>query len=392
MVKKGLKVLLTALASLAVVAFVAVFAVVPGPLINTAARVGPGLAFAQVDGRDVVIFAYVDSGYSGLPFFLPGALDTRVAAIDVDTGASVWDRSLGNGSMEATTLAAGRDYAYLLDSFELTVVDLEDGSVIARSGDIDGLEDLDVFQSEIFYSDSRRAIMLRPDDGRVRAIAIDSLTAVVVDDRTRSTWECVLDRMGHAYFSAVPDPVLSERTHTDAGELGFGVPAGSAPGTPGERLSRPGADGSPSTVGTEAFVAPGFVAESTHNEPLAGACPDAAWADDVFPEGESRAVALGTDSGYAVIEHDASARDDARAISVVDAVDGALLGTNPAEGGTTHARRGPDGGSVLIVDRYLPGVLPSLSVPVTSVVLLVSPEGSMREVVIAKHGWFGMPW
>lgn len=392
MVKKVGKALLAGLIALVIAAFVGVFFVVPGPLINTAAQVGPGLAFAHVDGRDVVIFSYRDTGYSGLSFFLPGSLDPHVTAIDISTGETVWDRSVDDDVSEATTLAAGRDYAYLLGTVELLVIDLKDGSVVARTADIAGLEDFEVFHAEIFYSAAQQAIMLLPADGRVRAIAIDSLTAVEVDDRTQSTWECILDRMGEPYYSPVPDPVLSDRASSDADALGFGLSSGAAPGTPGKRLIRTDPDGTSVTVGDQSFVAPGFVAESTHNEPRPGACPTAAWSDEVFPQGESRADPLGVESGFAVVEHDASARDDARAISVVDTDDGALLSTNPAEGGMTHARRSPVGGAALIVDRYLPGVLPSVSVPVTSVLLLVSPEGSMHEVVIAKHGWFGMPW
>ena len=145
-------------------AFVAVLFVVPGPMISTAAEVGPGIAFAEVDGRDVAIVSYADHGYGGLSFFLPWQHDGRVIAIDLANGETVWDRGIADTVGALTVLAAGEKYVYLLESTELSVIDLEDGSVIARAADISGLENFEVFQAEIIHSPQRGAIMLRPED------------------------------------------------------------------------------------------------------------------------------------------------------------------------------------------------------------------------------------
>lgn len=38
-------------------------------------------------------------------------------------------------------------------------------------------------------------------------------------------------------------------------------------------------------------------------------------------------------------------------------------------------------------------VLPNWSTtPVTSTLLLISADGAMREIVLAPHGWLGLPW
>ncbi|MGV2982718.1 PA2928 family protein [Microbacterium sp. AGC85] len=379
-------------ATIGVIAFLAVFFVIPGPLISTAAEVGQGIAFAEVDGRDVAIVSYADHGYGGFSFFLPWQQHARVVAIDLATGESVWDRGVSDTADVPAVLAAGDEYAYLRDAIDLIVIDLTDGSVVARAADIAGLGDFEAFQAEIIHSPRENAIMLRPESGRVRAIMLDTLVAVEVDSRTDATWGCVLERGGQAYFTAVPEPVLIDRVPTDDGSLGFGLPAGAAPGTPGKLLSRGDEEGTSVAVGSQTFVAGGFVAESVMNEPQVGACPTAQWHDDVFPGGESTPAPLGEAPGFAVVEHDASARDDDRAISVVDTASGEVLGTNPADWGVTQARNAPDGGAVVVVQRFIRGPLPSLNVPITATVVIVASDGSTREVVLAKHGWFGFSW
>ena len=112
----------------------------------------------------------------------------------------------------------------------------------------------------------------------------------------------------------------------------------------------------------------------------------------MFPDDESSPVALGSDSGFVVIEHDINARDDDRAISAVDTASGEMLSANVADWGVTNARNAPDGGAVVVVQRFISGALPSLNVAVTATVVLIASDGSMQEIVLAKHGWFGLPW
>ncbi len=198
---------------------------------------------------------------------------------------------------------------------------------------------------------------------------------------------------GHGYPEGAGEAVVIDRLSVGDDVWGFGVASGSPPGTPEKRLSRLGTDGPGVTVGTDTFVSPGFVAQSLLVEPSPQACADAQWADDVFPDSSVITAPLGADAGYAVIDHALSARGDDRQISVVDAASGEVLASNPAEAGLVDAATAPSGQSVVVIDRFLPGVLPNwTTTPVTSTLLLVSEDGAMREIVLAPHGWLGLPW
>lgn len=383
------------LVGLLVVAFIAVFFVVPGPLISTAARTGQGMLFAEIDGRDAVVIAYDDDGYSGFGFFNPWDLGGRITALDLDTGETIWNRGLGDDEPAFLTrmLAAGENYAYLRTTFGFLVISLADGSTVATEDDFSDAVDFADLTTEVAFSPSRNAIMIGAEDAPVRKIALDTLEVVDVDAATSDTWSCVVAWNGHGYSESDTEAVTVDQLPTGGEVLGFGVPSGSAPGTPGKRLSRLNDDGSGRSVGGAIFVDPGFVAQSVAVEPSPGACPHAQWDDDVFPGGRTIAVPLGTADGYGVVDHAQSARTDDRQISVVDAASGEVLGSSPAEGGLFDAAIAPSGQSVVIVDRFLPGVLPSWgTTPVTASVLLISPEGSMREIVLAPHGWLGLPW
>ncbi|MGO2684007.1 MAG: PA2928 family protein [Microbacterium sp.] len=379
---------------LLVAAFVAVFFIVPGPMISTAARVGQGLLFAQIDGRDAVIIAYDDNGFSGVGFLSPWHHDGRIAAFDLDTGETIWEHGLdGEGASLTRMIAAGEKYAYLETTFGLRVIALADGSTVATEADIPGLGEFDGLTTTFAFSRSEGAIMVNPEEGVVRKIVLDTLEAVDVDARTYETWECVLAWTGHGYAESDDEAVTVDRMPADREVLGFGVPSGSPPGTPGKRLTRLNDDGSGVSLGAETFVSPGFVAQSVLVEPIPLGCGDAQWDDDVFPDGKAVAEPLGTRGGYAVVDHARNARTDDRQITVVDAVSGEVLGSNPAEGGLVDAATAPSGQAVVIVDRFLPGVLPSWgTTPVTSTLLFIAADGSMREIVLAPHGWLGLPW
>lgn len=378
---------------LLVLALLALFFVVPGPMISTAARVGDGILFAEIDGRDAVIIAYDDDGFSGIGIVAPAHQDGRIAAFDLDTGETIWNRGL-DGELGSLTrmIAAGEKYAYLETTFGFRVVSLADGSTVATEEDIPGLGDYDM-TAQFAFNPSQNAILFSVEEDVVRAIELDTLDVVDVDPRTRDTWVCVLTWNEQSYSGTDDDAVAVSQISRDGLTLGFGVTSGSAPGTPGKRLSRLNDDGSGRTVGSETFVDPGFVAQSVLVEPLPRACPDAQSDQDVFPDGQARTRPLGTDAGYAVISHQQNAQTEARQLTVVDTDSGEVLGSNPAEDELIDAATAPSGQSVVIVDRFLPGVLPNLSTtPVTSTLLLIAEDGSMREVVLAPHGWFGLPW
>lgn len=383
-----------ALVWLLAAAFVAAFFVVPGPMISTAARTGQGMLFAEIDGRDAVIIAYDDDGYSGLSFFAPWNHGGRIAAFDLDTGETIWDEHVGDDpAFLSRMVAAGEKYAYFETTFGFRVISVMDGSTVATENDIAGLGDIDSLTTSFAFSPSSGAIMVNAEEGAVRKIALDTLEAVDVDARIEDTWSCVLARNGHGYVQSDAEAVTVDRMPVDGEVLGFGVPSGSPPGTPGKRLTRLDDDGSGTSVGGETFVAPGFIAQAVLVEPKPRACPHAQWNDDVFPDGRTVAEPLGAGAGYAVIDHAQSARTDDRQITVVDAAGGEVLASHPAEGGLVDAAMAPSGQAVVIVNRFLPGVLPSwITTPVTSTLLIIAPNGSMREIVLAPHGWLGLPW
>lgn len=383
-----------ALAGLVVVALIALFFVVPGPMVSTAARTGGGMLFAEIDGRDAVVIAYHDSGFAGVGTFLSAHENGRIAAFDLDTGETIWDHGLDDElAFLVRMIAAGEKYAYLETSFGLRVVSLADGSTVATEEDIPGLGDFNSLTTVFAFSPSQNAVLFREEEGAVQAIVLDTLDVVEVDSFTTDTWDCVLTWNGHGYSESDAEAVIVNQLPANGEVLGFGLPSGSAPGTPGKRLARLNDDGSGITVGSETFVSPGFVAQSTLVEPLPLACTYAGAAKDVFPAGSTQTHPLGADAGYAVIAHAQSARTEEQQITVVDAESGDVLGSSPAEDGFVDAAIAPTGQSVVIVDRYLPGVLPSLgTTPVTATLLFIASDGSMREVVLAPHGWFGLPW
>lgn len=323
------------LISLLAAAFVAEFFVVPGPMISTSARTGEGMLFAEIDERDAVIITYDDNGVVGRVAF--GGSDAHVAAFELDSGETIWNRGLADGPAFLTRLiAAGDEYAYIKTTSGLSVIALTDGTVVRTEADIPGLGEVDTLRTDFAFSPSRDSIVFNPEEGLVREILLDTLEAVDVDAGTQDTWVCVVGSGGRGYSESDREAVTVDRMPVDGEVLGFGLPSGSPPGTPGK---------------------------------------------------------LGSDAGYAVIEHAQSARTEDRQITVVDAVSGEVLGTNPAEGGLVDAATAPSGQAVVIIDRFLPGLLPnSTTTPVTSTVLLISPEGSMREIVLAPHGWLGLPW
>lgn len=323
--------------AIVVLTFIAVFFVVPGPMISTAARTGEGMLFIEIDERDAVIIAYDDDAYAG-----PG------------------------------TFTAAH----------------EDGRIV----DITGLGDLDSLTSEFVFSPARNAIMVNPEEGVVREIVLDTLVAINADASTHDTWSCVLEWNGAAHSAGDAEAVTVDQLPVDGDILGFGVPSGSPPGTPGKRLNRLNPDGLGVSVGAETFVAPGFVAQPLSLEPATRACQKTDWERDVFPDGRTRTEPLGASSGYAVVDYAQRARTDDRQITVVDAGTGEVLGSNAAEGGMVDAATAPSGQAV-VVDRFLPGALPNWSTtPVTSTLFFISSEGSMREIVLAPHGWLGLPW
>jgi len=378
---------------LLVLAFVAVFFVVPGPMISTAARTGEGMLFAEIDGRDAVVIAYDDSGFTGVGLFVGGGQDGRIAAFDLDTGEAIWDRGLGESVAQTRMIAAGEKFAYLQTSSGFRVFALADGSTVANEEDIPGLGDFDWLTTRFAFSPSQNAILFSAEEDVVKAIPLDTVEVVEVDAAVHDQWVCVLTWNGVSYAESDAEAVLVKQLPTGGEVLGFGVPSGSPPGTPGKRLARLNDDGSGVSVGPETFVEPGFVAQSVLNEPQPGACSSNASDRDVFPDGRAQAQPLGADAGFAVIAHAQNARTEDQQITIVDAASGDVLGSNPAEGGLVDAATGPSGQSVVIVDRFLPGALPSWgTTPVTSTLLLVATDGSMREIVLAPHGWFGLPW
>lgn len=377
------------LVGLVALAFIAVFFVIPGPVISTASSTGAGMLFVEIDGRDAVIIAYDDDGAS---WRVPD--HGNIAAFDLETGETIWDRGLDDADAFYTRLlAAGEEYAYLDTTFGFRVISIADGSPVASEQDIPGLGEYASRTMRFTFSPSQHAILFSADTDGVKAIKIDTLEAVDADATTEQTWICVLAQLGHGFADSEIEAVTVSRMHAGGQLLGFAAPSGRPPGTPTRQLVSLDEDGRERAVGDGGFVEPGFVAQSVLNEPVPRTCTSTGPSYDAFPDLRSTPQPLGTDAGYAVILHAQSARTQAEQITVVDATSGDVLGSNPAEHGLVDAATAPSGQAVVIVDRFLPGVLPPIgATPTAATVLIIAEDGSMQEIVLAPHGWFGLPW
>jgi outer membrane protein assembly factor BamB len=192
-------------------------------------RVQPGFAFAEVDGRDVVLVPYERHWVRGM-FQLLGQdmFQVRLAAADPATGEVLWDTQLSDELIwEASVLAAGRRYAYVATDSGLAVVALADGSVVAKGDGVHGLGAAFLAARTAYaYDPAGRRVLAMNATGDVLAIGLDQTAAVPVDAPTAAAWSTRLS--AEPSTAARPDATAKEAAlgpeRIVLRDLPFGIP------------------------------------------------------------------------------------------------------------------------------------------------------------------------
>lgn len=155
----------------------------------------PTVAIGMRDGQEVAIVTHEWLGPQGVhqEMFVP-SWQHRVTAIDIETGAHVWSVMMVEGLSSHTprVLAAGDEYAYVATVQGLWVLDIDDGSVVAEPGDIEGLDrndDLDHDAAAGFVFDASQPRVITQSSAGMYVIPIDTLIATKVGDDDQSTLE-----------------------------------------------------------------------------------------------------------------------------------------------------------------------------------------------------------
>jgi outer membrane protein assembly factor BamB len=292
-----------------------------------AVRIQPGLAFAEVGGRDVVLVPYQRNGGRGLfQVIVRDRFQVRLAAADPATGEVLWDTQLSDQLLwEASVLAAGQRYAYLATDSGLVVVELADGSVVAEGEGVRGLGSAFVAaRSAYAYDPEGRRVLAMNAAGAVLAIGLDQAVAAAVDAPTAAVWS--------GRLSAEPSPTAPPRATGVEAVLDPGAPERitlrELPfGIPGSELVRIPPNGWPLPVGGTAFHGGRLV--------IAGG------------------TAAGAATGHVLVEHRRSLNDAGTTLSVVSLDTGQVTGSLAVESSVDHAVAGPDGTTVVAAGQVL---------------------------------------
>jgi YD repeat-containing protein len=303
-------------------------------------RVLPGIAFAEVDGRHVVLVPYERHGARGMFQLLAQDLvQVRRAATDPATGAVLWDSQLADRvAHPASVLAAGDRYAYLTTGSGLAVVELADGAVVA------GVQGLGTTTAQAYDPAGRRILALTAT-GDVLAIGLDQTTAGPVDAPTAATWT---ERLAAApaggpaatAAEAAVGPGSPERITLR--DLPFGIP--------GRELVRIAANGLRIPVGGTAFAGARLVVEG--------------------------GTAVGTATGHVLVEHRRSVNDTGTTLSLVSLDTGQEATSLDVESPVERAVTGPNG---------------TAAVATRTVLAVVHGDGRVVRVDVGTTDFFGTP-
>lgn len=359
--------------------------VVPGFLIRTEANVDGGLVITEIDGREVAIVTYRDQGASPLDRLFDDAGGARITAIDLQTGEAVWDERINDDfTRDLQLIGAGSKYVFLETTFSTHVISLATGESIATQEDIPGLEASPDFGTVTVYREDTGEILFGLADKALQVLDMDTLQLRIADSQTAATWSCVLDWKRYTYPRG--ELGVTGASFGTTGNLEADV-GGETFGFDGGTLVR-GGDAT-ETVGDTHFLDPYFLEEMVPAVPATGACADATREADVFPDGTIATRTVEAD-GRIIVGHK-SATDSV--FSVVDTTSGEALSTSSPIVMTTDAAVSPSGRIAVVAQRDLTGVAPAVQGRTKSfVVYTVDVDGTMRELVLAPHGWFGLPW
>lgn len=378
-----------ALVTAVVVLFLGVFLVVPGPLIRPAADLGAEVAFGTINGREAIILAYDDHGFSGAGMFFDLRATSRVAAIDLATGETVWDRGLPDRPNDPDVIAAGRNYAYVRHGRGLVIVSVADGDIVAEPDSIDGLGDAYADDPRSYkYDPSRNAIMTITKSGALKEIPVDHAVAVDAAPTARDTWSCVLGDGRFAHRTRDYQQTAESVPTGQGTTFTLGRPHGAPVGIPTRRLHESDASGGREVSAADLFE-PAFVLEVESGAPRPGACPGAQRADEVYPdEREAPAKPAGLATGHVVIQGTADANSADQVVTVFDVASGRVTASARADAGLDRAVTAPSGRLVLLARTYPRNV--GWLASTTGVLLIVEGSGTLREAAVGKVGWFGL--
>ncbi|QQQ78505.1 hypothetical protein IOD16_08630 [Saccharothrix sp. 6-C] len=310
--RRALPLFLVPPALVALLLFGGSYAVSPEPEVEMQA----GFAFAEIDGRDVVLAPYARHGVRGMfQMMTQDLFQVRLAATDPATGEVLWDRQLSDRLVwEASVLAAGRRYAYLATDSGLVVVGLADGSVVAEGAGVQGLGDAYATARTAYaYDRENSRLMAMTATGGVLAIGLDEVVATPVDAQTAATWS---GRLSVQRGPGAPTAATGVEAALDAGAER--VALRQAPGAvPGSVLVRVTVDGREVPVGATTFQGARLVVDGV------------------------TAVAAAT--GHVLVEHQRSVNDAGVALSLVSLATGQVTATLAVDSRVDRALVGPDG-------------------------------------------------
>lgn len=337
------------------------YAVSPEPDTEISSR----LAFATVDGRDVVLVPYQYDGARGMhQLMFQDMFQGRMSAVDLATGEVIWDVEIQEGlSVEHGVLAVGSRYVYLSSSDGLWIVELDDGEVVAEPDGIDGLGVKYVAELESYRTDPKTgAVLTRDIDGQVLRIELDSLTAVPADldwDRLAASEEC--SSLVETGYTTVLRASLGGDATLDLMSTGSG--------SLGSTLRVTGTDDPPALPDTVFYQAGILVADTALDHCIGGDDNDSA-----LP------MAVGADQRFVVVEHQENAKAVDTRLSIIDLRSGAIVATT--EGSSSRTSVHFRAGTVVMPVKSDEAVEPNK-------LLLVRSNGSTQTIGIGDHGFFG---
>lgn len=337
--------MLVVFALFGVVYFGGSYAASPEPDIDLRADV----AFTRLDGQDVVVVQYTRMGLRGMAqSLLRDVTADRLTAISLGTGDALWDVQLADTrSGDAGVLAAGGRYAYVGSDAGLTIVRLDDGSVVARGADVAGLGGEYIARYSAYGFDvGRGAVVAMDAGGGLHTIRLDATRAEPADAATARAWRGKVSANGPS--STVDGAVAGAAPVPGRGRVTLAV----VDGVPGARLRL---DGKP--LGDKVFHDAGIVLD------------------------QAAGTAVGT--GHVVVQHAKGINDDTTVLSVVSLATGVV--TASTEIGAYAAGRAvtaPGGRAVVPV---------TADVADESDLVVVGADGGLRRIRVGMTDFWGSP-
>lgn len=366
--------------------------IVPGLVAGTEADVQEGIVFTELEGREVALLTYHDSSIPRLGALF-GAGSEVIAAVDTETGETVWTGSLP--ARFETLVAAGDEYAYLAGVFgEPAIVQVSDGSLVAQGEEVTGVGPVSPRRAGDYrYAPDREAVLLATGAGELLMIPLDELTAVPADQDTIETWGCLV---GGAAHSHAPQTGRTGSTpHPDGGTLSIGPAPGDPLGLPAQRLLLTDEEGTrplgPAVIHSHPEQLPGMLTVEVENQPLPRACPDRVHSSDVYAGGRAATWAtVGASSDLVVVVAPSGSNDTTLELIVLDATTGSELAREPVGRYLGEVYLAPSGR--ILVGAHIPLAAPGQFLPAkeTDVFYLIDTDGSTTRLAPGENGWFGL--